>query len=400
MAIASTLLLVLGILVGIAGLGAIALEAIYRSKPGNQLEFRPGTWQITQQTATAIEVVGEVEFFNATSQLEIMIPDVSADATLLSKGAIAGISTDIEIVAAHADTPARPDNYWCAYIVKARESTRLKLIVTIRRPETGEGSAPDLSLLQTLWTRVRYVTYGPGGRVPRVGHVIFPLQYPDANAAANWQGKENSEILPVKTHLLNHLDDPVEIVRRYVLPHSQPGDVVTLGETPLAIIQGRLRDPATVKPGWVARRLCYFFLPTSSLATACGLQTLVDVVGARRVFFAFLGGVVLRVLGQRGGFYQLAGEQARLIDDVTGTLPPYDRFIVLGPHDPQAVVERIRRETGLSAAIVDVNDLQAVKVLARTADVPEAFLATALRSNPAGNADEQTPVVLIRPRTS
>lgn len=392
MEIVAILLLLIVIVIGIVALGAIALEWSYRRKPGNQLEFRPGTWQIAQHTPEVLEVVGEVELFNATHQLEIMVPEVSADSTLLSKGSLAGVSTHIDIVAAHPDAPPRPDNYWFAYIVKARESTRLKLVVTVR--------GQDLSQLQTLWTRFHYVTYGPGGRVPRVGHVVFPLQYPDVNAPANWQSKENSEIFPVKTHLLNHLDDPVEVVRRYVLPHSKPGDIVTLGETPLAIIQGRWRDPATVKPGWVARRLCYFFLPTSSLATACGLQTLVDVVGARRVFFAFVGGVVLRFLGQRGGFYRLAGEQARLIDDVTGTLPPYDRFIVLGPQNPQAVVDRIRQETGLSAAIVDVNDLKAVKVLAATADVPEAFLETALRSNPAGNADEQTPVVLIRPRTS
>jgi hypothetical protein len=61
------------------------------------------------------------------------------------------------------------------------------------------------------------------------------------------------------------------------------------------------------------------------------------------------------------------------------------------------VVERIRRETGLGAAIVDVNDLKAVKILAATSDVSQTILEQSLRSNPAGNADEQTPVVLIRP---
>jgi hypothetical protein len=44
-----------------------------------------------------------------------------------------------------------------------------------------------------------------------------------------------------------------------------------------------------------------------------------------------------------------------------------------------------------------VNDLKRVKVLAATQDVSLPFLEEALRSNPAGNADEQTPVVLIRP---
>jgi hypothetical protein len=78
-------------------------------------------------------------------------------------------------------------------------------------------------------------------------------------------------------------------------------------------------------------------------------------------------------------------------------LPPFDQFIVLGPENPQQVVEEIQRETGLAAAIVDANDLKAVKILAATSDLSVTFLEQALRSNPAGNADERTPVVLIRP---
>ena len=202
----------------------------------------------------------------------------------------------------------------------------------------------------------------------------------------------------MKTHLLTHLDDPVEIVKRYIFPHSQKGDVVTIGETPIAIMQGRWHHPTDIKPGFVAKRLCYFFMPTSSLATACGMQTLVNIVGPARVVFAFVVGAIAKVFGKPGVFYQLAGEQARLIDDVTGTLPPYDQFIVLGPENPQKVVDRIKQETGLSAAIVDVNDLKAVKILAATPDLSAALLEQALRTNPAGNADEQTPLVLIRPK--
>jgi hypothetical protein len=93
----------------------------------------------------------------------------------------------------------------------------------------------------------------------------------------------------------------------------------------------------------------------------------------------------------------LAGDQARLIDDVTGTLPPYDQFIVLGPQNSQAVVDEIRQATGLEAAIVDVNDLRAVKILAATSGANSQVISQALLDNPAGNADEQTPLVLIRP---
>ncbi len=85
-------------------------------------------------------------------------------------------------------------------------------------------------------------------------------------------------MLPIRTHILAELDNPVEIVKRYVLPRAQKGDIVALAETPLALMQGRYRHPSEVKPGWAAKRVCLFFLPTSSLATACGMQTLVDVV--------------------------------------------------------------------------------------------------------------------------
>ncbi|NEP82173.1 MAG: F420-0:Gamma-glutamyl ligase, partial [Okeania sp. SIO3B3] len=79
---------------------------------------------------------------------------------------------------------------------------------------------------------------------------------------------------------------------------------------------------------------------------------------------------------------------------------PYDQFIVLGPENPQQLVEQIQTATGLGAAIVDVNDLKAVKILAATSNASTSLLEEALRSNPAGNADEQTPVVLIRPSSS
>ena len=70
---------------------------------------------------------------------------------------------------------------------------------------------------------------------------------------------------------------------------------------------------------------------------------------------------------------------------------------VIGP--AKSVVEALRliESNKITAAIVDVNDLGAVKVLAATSGVVIPMLQQALKKNPAGNADEQTPVVLIRP---
>lgn len=380
----------LGVLIVATVIGWAVFEWQYQRRPGNRLVFAAGQWNLEQYEPSHYRVVGEPELINGTQALEIMVPELTADSTLLSKESLEGIRTDIDIVPQHPDAQARQDGYWFAYIVKLRKRTQLRVQVDIY----GE----DLRSLKALWMQIHYVTYGPEGRIPKTGHVVVPLKFPNPTDDRPWKKTAHAQVLPIPTHLLTHLDTPTDVVKRYVSPHAQPGDVITLGETPVAIMQGRWRHPSTVRPGWLARRLCYYFLPTSSLATACGLQTLVDSVGPWRVFVAFVGGALMKGLLRRGGgFYQLAGEQARLIDDVTGTLPPYDQFIVLGPQGPQAVVDEIRQATGLEAAIVDVNDLKAVKILAATSEVNRPLLSQALIDNPAGNADEQTPLVLIRP---
>jgi hypothetical protein len=108
-------------------------------------------------------------------------------------------------------------------------------------------------------------------------------------------------------------------------------------------------------------------------------------------------GSALKLVGLKGWFYRLAGEQARLIDDVTGTTPPYDQTIVLGPLEPAAFCRDAAAALGVDVAVVDVNDLGRVKVLAASRGCDQALLQRALRRNPAGNADERTPLVLVRP---
>lgn len=384
------LISILGTAIVLLGLFLLALEVQYRRRPGNNLVMTLGNWELDVYKPQHCLLVGQLELINHTRRLEVMVPEVKADVTLLSSGSLANVTYTTHIIPQHSDTPARPDEYWFAYIVKIGKKTKLEVQIDIR--------GTDLSELQVAWVRMHYMTYGPQGRIPKTRHVIVPLKFPNPeDLAQNWRPATNSDVLPIPTHLLSHLDNPVDVVKRYLMPHAQSGDVVAIGETPIAVMQGRFHHPSEIQPGWVAKRLCYLFLPTSSLATACGMQSLVDLVGPGRVLLAFLVGAIAKVLGKPGVFYQLAGEQARLIDDVTGTLPPYDQFIVLGPENPQQIVDQIRKETGLATAIVDVNDLKAVKVLAATSDVSIRFLEQALIRNPAGNANEQTPIVLIRP---
>ncbi len=385
----SILIGILAIAIGFILLVLLALEIQYRRRPGNKLELSAGKWELEVDDRDRYVLIGQLKLQNMTDRLDVMVPEIEVEVKLLSGASLEGVKTATRIVPRFEKAALREDGYWQGHIVPSRRADAIEVIVEITNG--------NLDALKVAWIQIHYLTYGPAGRIPKVCHVIVPLRFPNPEDSRRWRPAANADVLPIRTHLLTHLDDPVEVVRRYVMPHAQKGDVITIGESPVAIMQGRFVHPSEIKPGWLATRLCYLFLPTSSLATACGLQTLINIESAPRVFFAFVIGSIAKIFGRKGVFYQLAGEQARLIDDVTGTIPPYDQFIVLGPANSQEIVDRIQRETGLSAAIVDVNDLKAVKILAATADVSERFLKQALITNPAGNANEQTPVVLVRP---
>lgn len=376
------------------GLSLLWLELRHRLRPRSPLQLQPGSFTV-QAHADAIEVVGEVSLHNPHRRMEVFVPEFTAEPVLLGKGSLEGVRHSLTITPLHPDEEARADGYWFAYIVKGHKRTAARIQLRL----TGPAGVDLNRLLDTLWLEIHWINYGPFGRLARRDGILIPLQRPQPidPAQANWRSGEGCRVLPLRTHLLGVLDDPQEVLERYAGSLIQKGDVLTIGETPLAVIQGRYHHPATVEPSLLARQLCRVFHPTSSLATACGLQSLIDVVGPARVLVAWIAGTLLKAVGSKGWFYRLAGDQARLIDDVTGTTPPYDQTIVLGPHEPERFCRSLAERLGVAVAVVDVNDLGRVKVLASSPGCDEALLQRALRPNPAGNANERTPLVLVRP---
>jgi len=375
------------------GLGLLVLELRHRLRPASPLKLRSGAWQVRSE-ANSLLVEGEIKISNPHHRMEVMVPELKVVPTLLGQGRLDGVAIEIQVDPVHPDEPARSDGYWFAYIVKGCKTTTARISLRLSAPApTAIGS-----VLDTLWIDIDWVNYGPFGRLQRRDGVLIPLRRPQpvAPASAVWRQGDASQVLPIRTHLLGVLDDPAAVLRHYAGALLQPGDILTIGETPLAVMQGRYHHPSTVDPSALARLLCRAFHPTSSLATACGLQTLIDLVGPARVLCAWLVGMALKLVGSKGWFYRLAGDQARLIDDITGTTPPYDQTIVLGPEHAAELCRDLAAQLGVAVAVVDVNDLGRVKVLASSPGCDEALLQRALRPNPAGNANERTPLVLVR----
>ncbi|VBB06507.1 f420-0:gamma-glutamyl ligase [Lucifera butyrica] len=205
------------------------------------------------------------------------------------------------------------------------------------------------------------------------------------------------ELKPVRTRILTANDDIVETIAHYAGQDIGPDDVVSVAESVVAITQGRITRPEEMEPSFLAKVLCRFVPQKGSLSSCYGMQAAMDAEGKWRVLFAMIMGFLAKLIGRNGVFYELAGEQAALIDDVTGTMPPYDKHLVYGPQNPAGVAEAIKKRLGcFGAAVADVNDLKRAAVLGASEGLDPQTLARILIDNPFGNASQKTPIVIIK----
>jgi len=202
--------------------------------------------------------------------------------------------------------------------------------------------------------------------------------------------------IPVRTHIVTDKDDAVELARRYSRGIARPGDVICLAESVVAITQRRAILPEEVKPGRIARFLSRFPGKDGSLATPPAMQLALEEVGAVRLLAGCVAAALGRIIKKKGLFYLVAGRQLALIDDIAGTMYPYERHIVLGPKNPGRLVRAIKKATAAEAVIADVNDKKCVDILGITDRSYLAAVTAALRDNPFGNEDEQTPIVILK----
>ncbi len=205
------------------------------------------------------------------------------------------------------------------------------------------------------------------------------------------------EIIPVPTRILTERDDIVDQVEKYTKGKIGPDDVVSVAESVVAITQGRVVRPDELTISPLAQLCCRFVPDYGSLASPHGMQSLMNAEGQWRVAFALFAGFVGKLVGQRGLFYKWGGEQAALIDDVTGTMPPFDKCIVYGPSDPNDVVARLKERLGcFGALIADVNDLKRSRVVGATEGMDGQLAANLLIDNPFGNASQKRPICIIK----
>jgi hypothetical protein len=206
--------------------------------------------------------------------------------------------------------------------------------------------------------------------------------------------------VPVRTRLLHAGDDIVTLVADAVHGIARPGDVIAVSETAVAIAQGEFVPAEYVRPSRLAYALARRAGALATVNQPESLQLVIDAVGPWKVLYAAAAHVLGRLAGRRGVFYEVMGESITAIDGYTGTMPPYERAIVLSPREPDAFCEAVHARTGAACTVVDANDLEKAKVLGASRGVDRANVERALLDNPHGNGDEQTPVVVLKWRAA
>ncbi|WP_243174869.1 coenzyme F420-0:L-glutamate ligase [Desulfofundulus sp. TPOSR] len=202
--------------------------------------------------------------------------------------------------------------------------------------------------------------------------------------------------IPIRTHVITEQDNIIELAKRYTEGVVEPGDIIAIAESVVAITQKRAILPEEVQPGLLARFLCRFPGKHGSLATPPAMELAIREVGTVRILLGCVAAALGRLIGRRGFFYLVAGRELAFIDDIAGTMWPYERHIILGPHKPDKIVAAIKEDTGAEVVIADVNDIKCVDILAATSPASVKIAKEALVDNPFGNDDQQTPIVVIK----
>lgn len=206
--------------------------------------------------------------------------------------------------------------------------------------------------------------------------------------------------VPVKTHVVTEEDDVVEVAARYAGPLIQPGDLLVVSEKVVAITQGRAVPVDRIRVGWLASWLWRFVRQVPhgvGLRSPYSMQCAIDECGAPRILLAAFVGALGKLVGRRGDFYRIAGEQAATIDAAgTAGIEAFRGSVIKGPKDPDGVARRISQRLGIPAAVVDVNDIGGSWALGASDTLDRRLVEAALKDNPLGQSDEQTPIGLIR----
>lgn len=177
-----------------------------------------------------------------------------------------------------------------------------------------------------------------------------------------------------------------------------------VSEKIIAISQGRSYFIKDIKPTKIATILSNNVTKSPygiGLGSPWTMQLAIQEAGIFRILLASCVSFLLKPFGIKGVFYHVAGKSIASIDGPTEySLYPSNVSAKLPPKDPQRVSSLISdalKNSSLNykgCVIIDANDL-GVNILGNDTDKPDVFFEKAMKDNPMGQEDQQTPLAIL-----
>ncbi len=371
----------------------IISDLCIKNSPKSKLILLPVNYKVKRKDSLN-ELIIDLKIINKSKTKETMVNNINFELDFFkSRGSeyCQNLKYQEDIYIFNKNKLKNLNNYWPTTIIKSNSELFVRIIYKFSNNNFRKK-------IKYLWLKIFWENYGHFGISKKKDCLLINLDGQKQRPKEVFEIPINNKYkaFAIKTDLLGCFDDPVNTVIEYCKGIVEKNDILTIGESPLAIMQNRYISPQNLEYSLFSKALCYFFHPTSSLATACGMQLLINRIGVTRITLALFVGFLFKLIGIKGIFYRLTGSESSLIDDISGTVTPYDKSIVMGPLYADLFCKEVSKYLNIDVAVVDVNDLGGVKVLASSNKKVNKILKRNLISNPAGNGDEKTPIVLIR----
>lgn len=204
----------------------------------------------------------------------------------------------------------------------------------------------------------------------------------------------------IKTHYIRPKEDYIDIVKTYASDIYLPGDILSISEKIIALCQNRVIYKKDIKLGFWAKFLSKFVNVTpagEAVGNPFKMQIAINLCGLPRVLWAAFCAGVGRIFKKKGIFYKIVGMEVIGLDGFCDdAFADYLEMGIRIPENPVGVCNEIKEKLSISCMIVDANDLH-IDILGHSDDIPydDEFLIGLLYKNPAGQASQQTPLILI-----
>ena len=205
----------------------------------------------------------------------------------------------------------------------------------------------------------------------------------------------------IQTHYVQLGESYIDLIKKYVVPIYEEGDIVSISEKIISLCQRRIVYKKDVKVTGLAKFLSKFAMRSDAgvgVDNPYKMQFAINLCGRLKVIWAAIAGGVCKLFGKRGVFYEIVGQEVSGLDGFYGNVfSDYAEFGIRIPENSTGVCNEIYEATGVKCMIVDANDFN-VEILGKADSIgyDDAELKGMVKDNPAGQAKTLTPMVLVR----